>query len=265
MGSVASILGRPSGPLPANRGQASTAERLDALHRASGTLTHDLNNLLGVILSATERLAEELPQGGEQQKLARLALEAAERSAELLRRGLAAAKAEDSEISTADCREVLDTLRGIARQAIAPGVDLEIHAPARPLRCVGDRTGLEMALLNLCLNADHATADGGQISVRVRETELDQSEARGHGLCAGAYAVFSVSDTGKGMSPDILARATDPLFTTRATGTGLGLSSAIDFAASAGGAFALRSREGHGTTATLYLPIAGAERRAVAA
>ena len=253
------------GPLPANRGKTSAAARLDALHRASGTLTHDLNNLLAVIVSANERLAAELPEGSDQHRLAVLALEAAERSATLLRRGLAAARAEAPEIPGADCGDALDTLRRIARQAIAPGVGLEVCAPSRPLQCLGDRTDLEMALLNLCLNADHATTAGGRILVQAEQVHLDQPEARRHGLPAGAYAAFTVRDTGKGMSPETLARAGDPLFTTRAEGTGLGLSSVIDFAASAGGAFALQSREGHGTTATLYLPIAAPELRSVAA
>ena len=124
----------------------------------------------------------------------------------------------------------------------------------RSLRAAGDRTGLEMALLNLCLNAGQAGAD--EISIEARGVCLGVLEARRLGLPPGAFAAFTVRDTGPGMSPETLARATDPLFTTKATGTGLGLSSVTDFAASAGGAFALQSREGQGTTATLYLPIA---------
>src|SRR3954469_14277239 len=79
----------PVSALAANAGRRSAAARLGALHRSSGALTHDFNNLLGVILSANERLAEELPEGGEQQKLALLSVEASERAAELLRRSLA--------------------------------------------------------------------------------------------------------------------------------------------------------------------------------
>ena len=93
MRSAASLSGRLPTPLPANGDDASTARRLHALHRMSGALSHDFNNLLGVILSANERLAEELPEGGEAQKLARIALEAAERGAELMRRSLALAQA----------------------------------------------------------------------------------------------------------------------------------------------------------------------------
>lgn len=265
MRSVATSPGRHSTPLPANRGKPSPAERLDALHRMAGTITHDLNNLLGVILSANERLASELPDGSDQQKLALLALEAAERSAELLRRSLTLAQARAPEVDAVDGRATLETVGRVARQAIAPGVRLDVTLPPRTLRCAGDRTGLEMALFNLCLNAGQATPDGGRVSVHADEARLDAPAARRLGLAPGAYAVFTVCDTGQGMSPATLARAVDPLFTTKASGTGLGLSSVCDFAAEAGGALDLRSREGHGATAALYLPLAAAPRRAAAA
>jgi signal transduction histidine kinase len=231
-------------------------ERLAALHQTAGALVHDFNNLLGVIVSANERLAEELGEGADQQKLALLSLEAAERGASLLRRLLALTDGHAPEQAPVDCADALQTLRRLARQAIAPGVRLNVRAAVRPLHCAGDRTGLEMALLNLCLNAGQATPDGGDIAVQASQTRLTVSDARKLGLAGGAYVAFTVRDNGKGMSADTLARATDPLFTTKATGTGLGLSSVLDFAASAGGALALHSREGHGTTATLYLPLA---------
>jgi signal transduction histidine kinase len=256
--------------LPANEGQdsangGSQAQRLDALHRRSGSLTHDFNNLLGVILSANERLAAELGEGSEQQKLARLALEAAERGAELLRRTLALSHDPATASAPIDAAQAVATVRRMARQAIAPDIRLSVQGPAQALSCLGDATGLEMALLNLCLNAGHATPAGGCISLQARETEITGFDARRLGLAPGAYVGFSVRDTGVGMSPQTLARAADPLFTTRSNGAGLGLSSVLDFAAAAGGALSLWSREGQGTTATLYLPLAAADPAAAAA
>ena len=245
---------RPATAPPAECGSA--AERLATLHHAAGALAHDFNNLLGVIVSANERLAEELGEGTDQRKLALLSLEAAERGASLLRRLLALTHDDAQELTPVDCADVLQTLRRLARQAIAPDVRLNVRAAVRPLHCAGDRTGLEMALLNLCLNAGQATPNGGDVSVQACATRLRVSDARKLGLAGGAYVAFTVRDNGKGMSAETLARATDPLFTTKATGTGLGLSSVLEFAASAGGALALQSREGHGTTATLYLPLA---------
>jgi signal transduction histidine kinase len=262
MGSVAFANGRSLTPRPANRGDAA-AQRLDALHRKSSEITHDLNNLLGVILSANERLADELGEGSEPQKLALLALEAAERAADLLRRSLALGREPEPRADPIDCAAAGDTVRRMAREAIPPGVRLKVAVHPRPLRCAGDRTGLEMALLNLCLNAGHATPAGGAICMDARAVRLDRHDRLG--LAPGAYVAFTVRDTGAGMSPQVLARATDPLFTTKPTGTGLGLSSVRDFAAAAGGALSLWSREGHGTTATLYLPAAADAPGAVAA
>jgi signal transduction histidine kinase len=264
MSSVASVGGRYSTPLPANGGTASKADRLDALHRMSGTLTHDLNNLLGVIVSANERLADELGDGSEPQKLALLALEAAERGAELLRRSLALVREHAPAPDAIDCKALLDTLRRIASQAVAPGISFKVYELAQPLRWAGDRTGLEMALLNLCLNASQATPHGGSIVVQAREVDLSELEARRIGVQPGAFAAFTVRDAGKGMPPETLARATDPLFTTKETGSGLGLSSVVDFAEAAGGALGLQSREGHGTAATIYLPLAATAQAAVA-
>lgn len=249
----------------ANRGEGSTARRLGALHRMSGALTHDFNNLLGVILSANERLAQELVEGSEQQKLALLSLEAAERGADLLRRALALAQDRDPEPEAVDCAEALDALRRIAGQAVAPNVRLKVCAITQPLQCRGDRTGLEMALLNLCLNASQAMPDGGGIFVQAREINVNTAGGRRLGLAPGGYVAFTVRDNGKGMSAETLARATHPLFTTKATGTGLGLSSVSDFAAAAGGALALHSREGHGATVTLYLPLVASATTAAAA
>jgi signal transduction histidine kinase len=253
---------------PANEGQAhpaqgDVAQRLDALHRMSGALTHDFNNLLGVILSASERLVEELGEGSELQQLALIALEAAERGAELLRRALTLTHGEIPDTDAVDAAAALTTLRGLARQAIAPGVRLEVREPERAIACAGERTGLEMALLNLCLNAGHATPTGGRVVVQAHTVQVGRSD--GLGLTAGAYVAFSVRDTGCGMSPETLARATDLLFTTKATGTGLGLSSVADFARNAGGTLSLWSREGQGTTATLYLPLVSGSPDAVAA
>lgn len=222
----------------------------------AGSLTHDLNNLLGVILSANERLIDELEDGSEEQKLAHLALEAAERSAELVRRSLTLAQDADPQVETADGQAALKAVARMARQTVGPGVRITLREPRQPLHCAGDRTGLEMALLNLCLNAGQAMSHGGDILIEAHAICLGVLEARRLGVKPGGFAVFTVRDTGPGMSPQTLARATDPLFTTKVTGTGLGLSSVLDFAGSAGGAFALQSRRGEGTTATVYLPIA---------
>ncbi len=254
MGRLAKITQPKAARSPANDSQV--AERLDALRRMSGALTHDFNNLLGVIVSANERLAAELPEGGEAQRLALLALEAAERGAELLQRALSATHdRQDDAAEAVEASATLSTVERLTRQAISSDIELTVYAAEPGLACRAERTDLEMALLNLCLNAGQATPDGGRIVVRAKAVRVGATSAR-LGLTSGAYVAFTVRDTGSGMTPDVLARAMDPLFTTKATGTGLGLSSVLDFANGAGGALALSSRPGHGTTATLYVPAA---------
>ncbi len=258
MVNAALTVGRPLTPRRANSGKASRAHRLSALHRRSGEITHDLNNLLGIILSANERLAEELGAGGEQQKLALLALGAAERAARLLSCALCLAHSPSvPRAEVVDGTEALVALERMAGQAIGLGVRLRVFGSTLPLYCLGERTGLEMALLNLCLNADQAMPDGGRIFVKARQAYLGDAEASRLGLSPGVFIAFVVRDTGPGMAAETMARATEALFTTKQTGTGLGLTSVRNYSASCGGALLLQSKQGYGTTATLYLPVAG--------
>jgi signal transduction histidine kinase len=233
----------------------SQGERLEALHRMAGVLTHDFNNLLGVILNSSETLAAELGEGAHRE-LALVGLKAAERGAELLKRLLALSHDREPGDELIDCAEALEGLRPLVRQAIPQGVSLKVLPAAEPMQVLADPVGLEIAMLNLCLNAGQATPVGGKVVVKVRPVTLDMIEAQALGVEAGSFAAFTVRDTGKGMSPETLARALEPLFTTREEGTGLGLPSVADFAASAGGGFSLGSQKGRGTVATLYLPIA---------
>ena len=238
----ASLLGRQP-PRLREPTRTPIAARDEALHRETAILVHDLNNLLGAILNANELLAERLPAGSEQAELAEISQHAAQRSAELLRRllDLSAPKA------SADCdaRKAVQATLQLAALSIPTGVVIASKITEADLRCAADRGALEQALLNLCVNAGHAMPAGGALTVSAT-TE-------------GGDVVLSVRDTGCGMSPATLARATEAYFTTRQGrgGTGLGLSGVQDFARRSGGRLELSSEEGRGTTATLRLPRAG--------
>ncbi len=242
----------------------SADERLAALHRAAGALTHDFANLLSVILNTSETLAAEL-NDDTHRALALAGLKAAEYGSELLKRLMDLAGERDGADDMVDCTEALLALKPLARHGVPADVALAVNAPSRPLPCAADPTELEVALLNLALNAGQATPAGGRVAIRGRRARLGVRGAHRLGLEPGDYAALSVTDTGCGMDAGTLARATEPLFTTRADGTGLGLASVSDFARRAHGALALRSKAGRGTTATLYLPLSEAPATSVAA
>jgi len=235
---------------------SDAAARLVALHRQTGSLVHDFNNLLTVILNANEALAAQLPEGSHGHELAQVSVAAAERGAEMVRRLLDATQ--EAAPDAVDCAEALTTTARRARLAAARSIRVEVRLKDAPLLSHVDGAALESALLNLCVNASHAMPAGGTIMMTAQAWTLAASEAETLGVAPGRYNVVSVADTGVGMSPEILAKATEPFFSTRRGhgGCGLGLAAVRDFAEAAGGRFVLTSREGRGTTARLYLPCA---------
>jgi signal transduction histidine kinase len=228
--------------------------RLAALHRQAGALVHDFNNLLNVILSASEALAAQLAEGSQAHELAGVSQAAAEQGAQLVARLMDLSGG--PETAALDCAEAVAATARRARLAAPRSIRVEVRLTDAPLLSAVDGAGLESALLNLCVNASHAMPAGGTIMLTAQGQVLDAAAAGRLDLPAGRYIVVAVADTGVGMSPQVLAQATQPFFTTRAGrgGTGLGLSGVRDFAEAAGGRFVLTSREGRGTTGRLYLP-----------
>ncbi|MGZ3371016.1 MAG: ATP-binding protein [Caulobacteraceae bacterium] len=235
------------------------SRRLEAIGSLAGGVAHDFNNLLTVILGATESLIEGAgPE--EARQLAETSLEAAERGAELIRRLLAFARPtprSGSEAATsADAGAAVDAAARLLQRTLPDDVALEASAPAGLVYCGADRSELENALLNLCVNARDAMPKGGRIALEAELRTLDRAAAQGLGVRAGDYVVFTVEDDGLGMSPETAARAAEPFFSTKgaAGGTGLGLSAVNGLAVAAGGALCIRSRLGHGTRVELLIP-----------
>lgn len=238
---------------------AKEADRLAAANRTIDGVAHDFNNLLTVITAITEHLADMAEEGSEQQQLARDGMMAAGRGAELVHRLLASSRKAGRTPQTLDCNEVVDEIAALMRYALAPNIQLTRAETGAPLTCLADRTDLISALMNLCANAGDAMADGGHLSLTAEFALLSTRAAEPLGLEPGRYVIFDVADTGTGMAPDVLAKATEAFFTTKgAAGTGLGLAESAQFARESGGALSIRSRQGQGTTVSLYLPGVGA-------
>ena len=243
-GRLAAWRARPSHPAAGRQGRAaaSRSSRPAAAQRATEVLAHDLNNLLAVILAANEVLALDLPVGSYNHELAQVGQGAAERAALLLARWPGRSGPRRPVGIASDAGEAIRLTARLVRLSATDAVRIQCDINERNTACVADRLALESALLNLCLNACHAMPQGGVLTLSADIT--------------GPDVVIRVSDTGCGMSPEVLARATEPGFTTRSNcgGTGLGLASVEDFARRWGGHLELASRVGRGATVTLRLP-----------
>ena len=241
-------------------GQEKLAQsvRLEALGQLTGGVAHDFNNLLTVILGAAETLASELPAGTDHRSLADVTLQAAERGADLVSRLLTFCRHQTLEPQSIDCSGMIGSVQSLAQHLIREDVELTISLPAAPLYCSADRAELEAALLNLCINARDAMPGGGALSLEAEAVTLEREAARQLGLTPGRFAVFTVKDTGVGMSAETLRRAIEPFFTTKglAGGNGLGLSTVYGFAQQSGGCLTIASKPKCGTTVRLYLPSA---------
>jgi signal transduction histidine kinase/ActR/RegA family two-component response regulator len=237
---------------------SAQSRRLEAVGRLAGGVAHDFNNLLTVILSATESMVDGCGPD-ETRRLAETSLEAAERGAELIRRLLAfvrpAPRSAPHDVS-ADAGAAVDAAARLLQRTLPEQVALEVRAPAGLLYCRADRSEVESALLNLCVNARDALPNGGRVALTVELRTLDRAAAQDLGVKPGDYAAFAVEDDGLGMSADTAARAAEPFFSTKGDtgGTGLGLSAANSLAVAAGGALRIRTRLGQGTRVDLLIP-----------
>ena len=247
------------------------AQKMQAVGELTGGLAHDFNNLLTVILGSLEMLSDDMPGAGSDRartasEQIRRAVQAAESGAALTRQLLAFARREPLAPVPVDLSVALPDLQSLLRPTIgeAIGIDVVVHPDLWPATV--DAVQLESAVLNLSLNARDAMPGGGMLVIEAGNVALEQYQARQLDLAPGDYVRVAVSDTGQGMSPDVLARACEPFFTTKpeGSGTGLGLAMVFGFARQSRGAVSIQSQPGQGTTVALYLPRAGAAATAAA-
>ena len=236
--------------------QLRQGQKLEAVGRLAGGMAHDFNNLLTVMLSAAESLQRKLPRDHAGQELAADVVEAGERAAALTRQLLAFARRQPLAPRVVDSAETVRFAERLLRRVLGEQValDVELRAPGRARVDPGQ---LELALLNLAVNARDAMPGGGRLQVSVDELEPgDPRRPDGAGVPPGPLVLLSVRDDGHGMEDAVRARIFEPFFTTKSAGrgTGLGLSTVQEIVRQAGGVIRVDSAPGKGTEFRLYLP-----------
>jgi len=235
--------------------QLRQAHKMEAIGQLTGGIAHDFNNLLTAVIGHLEMAEARICEDPGATKLLQAALRAADRGATLTRHLLAFARRQHLEPMPVDATAVVDSVAKMLRRTIGPEIRLAVHTERGLPPAWVDPNQLELAILNLALNARDAMPDGGILRVDLTCTHADNGGSPPD-LAFGEYVSISVSDTGTGMNPETLARAFEPFFTTKEAGrgSGLGLSIVHGFAAQSGGSLRITSSPGKGTKVDLWLP-----------
>jgi signal transduction histidine kinase len=234
------------------------SQKMEAVGQLTGGLAHDFNNLLTGISGSLQLMQTRLSQGrvNELDRYITAADGAARRAASLTHRLLAFSRRQTLDPKPTNINRLIAGLEELIRRTVGPGIQVEVVGAAGLWTALVDRNQLENALLNLCINARDAMPEGGRITIETANKWLDERAARERELSPGQYISLCVTDTGTGMTPEVIKRAFDPFFTTKplGQGTGLGLSMIYGFARQSGGQVRIYSEVGKGTTMCLYLP-----------
>jgi len=238
------------------------AQKIEAVGQLTGGVAHDFNNLLMAILGSLELVRKRVAEDPRVTRLIDNAYQAAQRGASLTQRMLAFARRQELKL---DAVHIPDLVRGMADlldRSLGPTVSIDTRFPLSISPVLADANQLELAILNLSMNARDAMTDGGSITISAREETV--GEGHPTGLAPGPYVVVCVADDGEGMDADTLSRATEPFFTTKGVGkgTGLGLSMVEGLAGQSGGKLTIESEKGKGTEISLWLPVAQVNREA---
>ena len=234
--------------------QLLQSQKMEAIGQLTGGVAHDFNNLLMAVMGNLELLKKRFRDDARAQHLIAGALEGARRGAALTRRMLTFARQQELKTAAADLVSLVAGMQELLDRTLGPQIDLRFDLPEGLPAAQVDTNQIELAILNLAINARDAMPDGGTICISVGQAVPPP----GKPLRDAAYLRLRLSDTGCGMDSATLSRAIDPFFSTKPVGkgTGLGLSMAHGLAVQLGGMLTLESTVGQGTTATLWLPIA---------
>jgi PAS domain S-box-containing protein len=244
--------------------QLVQAQKMDAIGKLTGGIAHDFNNLLAAVIGGLSLLERKVALEGEQQRILGMTKRAAEQGSDLVRRLLAFARRQKLEPRPVDIDTLRQAVSDLLTHTLGGLVTIEWEIADGVWDAFVDQAQLELALLNLIINARDAMPNGGTIAIIA-----DNSRSAGVSevvAAPGDYVRIAVRDAGTGISPEVLEKVMDPFFTTKAVGkgTGLGLSMVYGFAKQSNGAFRIQSELGEGTIAELWLPRApaGVSRKA---
>jgi signal transduction histidine kinase/PAS domain-containing protein len=235
------------------------SQKMEAVGQLTGGIAHDFNNLLAGISGSLELLDKRLSQGRLEGvgRYINVAQESARRAASLTQRLLAFARRQTLDPKVIDVNRTIADMADLLRRSVGPDVHVEAVQAGGVWGTKLDPSQLENAILNLCINARDAMApNGGRITIETANKWLDDRAAKERDLPPGQYVSLSVSDTGTGMTADVIEKIFDPFFTTKplGQGTGLGLSMIYGFVRQSGGQVRVYSEVGKGTTMCLYFP-----------
>jgi PAS domain S-box-containing protein len=229
------------------------AQKMEAIGRLTGGVAHDFNNLLMAIGGSLELLRKRLPPDERLLRLVDNAMQGIERGALLTQRMLAFARRQELTPEPVDVVGLIAGMVDLLSRSLGPSIEIETRVPEGLSRILADANQLELAVLNLAVNAKDAMPAGGTLTISAREGEGGENPA----LLPGRYVCLSVADTGEGMDAATLEHATEPFFTTKGVGkgTGLGLAMVRGLTEQSGGTMTIESRIGAGTTVTLWIPV----------
>ncbi len=239
------------------------SQKMEAVGQLTGGIAHDFNNLLGAVVGSFDLIRRKPGDLERVKRYAEAGLQAAERGAKLTGQLLAFSRAQRLEARALQVSDLVEGMRDLLDRTLGPLVRLTLDLDGARAAVLSDPTQLEMAVLNLAINARDAMPQGGEITISTRVRRIDNDPEIG----SDDYVELAVRDTGTGMAPDVAARALDPFFTTKGVGkgTGLGLSQVYGIARQAGGTVRIESTPGSGTTVRVLLPRTNAPVRQDAA
>ena len=230
------------------------AQKLEAVGQLTGGVAHDFNNLLTVILGNAELLVDALEADSRLRSLAEMVASAAERGSELTGRLLTFARKQPLDPVLTDLNAQVRAILPLIQHSLGEAIKVKTALAKDLWLAEIDAGQLEAALLNLALNARDAMRAGGEVTIETTNVWLDAEAGGRLGIREGRYATVSVTDTGTGMPPELMERVLEPFFTTKGTGSGLGLPMVYGFVTQSGGYLKIRSEIGEGASVTLYFP-----------